>query len=166
MDIVQFAQHQEKQLGDYYQQLADLAPHTTIKELLVSLNQSESQHYTSLNKIQEGWIGRISNRFDLSHSASLLKKAEDQMDQWGMDFTELDQYQRIRDVELQLERFYLDRACETQNPLEHQFYQEMAQEEHRHYMIMDELCSLMARRITHIVRPHMEQRAQYVSMWY
>ncbi len=166
MNIVQFAQHQEEQLGTHYQQLAELAPHKTIQELLLALAHGEELHEQSLVKVQEGWIGRLSTRFDLSYSASLIKKAEDLMDEWGMDFTELDQYQRARDVELQLERFYLDRACETENPLEHQFYQEMAQEEHRHYMIMDDLCSLLARRITHVAKPNVDQRAQYVAMWY
>ncbi len=166
MNIVQFAQHQEEQLSVHYRQLADLAPHVAIQELLVYLAQGETQHRDSLLKVQEGWVGRLSNHFDVSHSASLIKKAEDMLDEWGMDFTELDQYQRARDVELQLERFYLDRACETQNPLEHQFYQEIAQEEHRHFIIMEDLCSLMARRITHIAHPHPEHRAQYMAMWY
>lgn len=166
MNIVQFARHQEEQLASYYQQLAELAPHEAIKELLIHLAQSEIHHGESLLKMQEGWIGRLSIRFDLSYGASLLKKTEDAIDDWGMDFTELDQYQRARDVELQLERFYLDRACESQPPLEHQFYQEIAQEEHRHFIIMDDLCGLMARRITHVAQPSREKQAQTRAMWH
>jgi len=149
MNILLFDKDQERQLEQYYRQLADLAPHPAIRDMLLTLAQAENHHIDLLERMHQGFSPHVRSRPPLTGCTHIISKAVIDMKQRGIDITELDHYERARDVELQKERFYLDRACESGVLVHKRLFKELAQDEHIHYQVMADLCRSLAAVYTH-----------------
>lgn len=152
MDIFEFAVEQERQLEAYYRQLTEIAPHPAIRSILKGLSNDEQLHVLIMERLKERRPIKVVNSGLAAKARSALKYAEQAMDEWGIDLTELDIYERAKTVELQKERFYLDRARESRESSQREIFEKLAAQEHAHYEVMCRLCELLGRATTHVAR--------------
>ena len=61
------------------------------------------------------------------------------------DISELELYKKARDIERQSRKFYLEKSEEVQGQRQKEIFKKLANEEQKHYLIIDNICDFVAR---------------------
>jgi rubrerythrin len=93
----------------------------------------------------------------------LLQRMRDSKEQIDINADELLLYERARDIEFEKERYYSQKARLSTNPMHRKIFEELACEEHKHYVLMGNLCELLTRTQTHIADAEMYHVPEYVE---
>lgn len=82
---------------------------------------------------------------------------------FDFNITEADLYRKACDIEEESERFYLDRAEEVEDPAQKEVFRKLAAEEHKHWIIVDNIRSFVARPETFLENAEMFHQDDYVE---
>jgi rubrerythrin len=143
MNIFDFAMKMELDGKAYYQKIAADTTEGGLKNIFTNLAADEQKHYETILSIKSGTalkmsdstvLGEAKNLFELlltdKNAAAVLKKS-------------LDGYRHARKIEADSVKLYEDMAKKEDNPEIVQLLLRVANEEKKHFNILDNLCDFV-----------------------
>ena len=145
MNIFEFAMEKEKFSEDYYHRLAEKTNNKGLKNICTMLAEEESKHYQIVQKMQNQTVMEVTETPILKHSAKIFESMKQSTEKFNLDISELELYQKARDIEQQSKEFYLEKSEEIEDPQQKDLFKKLANEEQKHYVLIDKICDFVAR---------------------
>jgi rubrerythrin len=145
MNIFQFAMEKEKFSEEYYRQLAEKTNNQGLKNICTMLAEEESKHYQIVRQMQDHAVQHVAETPLLKNSREIFESMRESAETINLDISELELYQKARDIEKQSRAFYLEKSDETDDPEQKELLKKLAREEQKHYVLIDKICEFVAR---------------------
>ena len=145
MDILEFALKQEREIEQHYRSMADKAPNSGIRNILEMLAVNEQHHESIIEQMMQSVPIQERQANFIQEADNILSKLKESDEYFGLTQDDLVLYEQARDIEYQKEQTYLELAARSVSVTQRQIFEELAEEEHKHYMLMDSLCDLLGR---------------------
>jgi len=144
MDIFAFAIKMEKDGETFYRELAEKVHETGVKNILFMLADDEDKHAKAIEQIR--------SRTRPMKETQILDKSKNvftQMKEFGGEF-EFDHghealYRQAMELEQKSIDFYLDRADQVKGPGQKVLFEQLAQEEKKHLLLLSGLADFVNR---------------------
>ena len=139
MNLFDFAMKMEMDGKAYYEKLATDTPVAGLRTIFTMLAADEQKHYDAIQAIKTGVAGAMADTVVLDEAKNLFHNLlEDKTIVGGLK-KDLDGYLHAMNVEAASVRLYEDMAKKEQNPETVQLFLRIANEEKKHYNIMENL---------------------------
>ncbi len=145
MDIFQFALEKERYSEQFYRDLAKRTNYAGLSNIFTMLADEEVKHYRVIQHMQTETPHEVSETPLLAHAREIFEKMRGSSKKFDFNITEAELYRKACDIEEESERFYLDRAEEVEDPAQKEILRKLAAEEHKHWIIVDNIRSFVAR---------------------
>jgi rubrerythrin len=139
MNIFEFAMKMELDGKAYYEILAAETAVTGLKTIFVTLAADEQKHYETIKAIKSGSSGAMADSTVLEEAKNLFAVLSGDKNIVATLKRSLDGYAHARKIEADSVRFYEDAAGKESNPNTARLLLRIADEEKKHYNIMDNL---------------------------
>jgi len=139
MNIFDFAMKMELDGKAYYEKLAAETTVAGLKSIFTDLAADEQKHYDIIRNIKSGAISKMADSMVLEKAKNLFEEVTVDKNIVGSLNKPLDGYQFARKIEADSVRLYEDMAKKENNPETVQLLLRIANEEKKHYNIMDNL---------------------------
>lgn len=144
MNIFEYAIKMEKDGEQFYRDLAARTANTGVRNILTMLADEEVKHAEAIRAIQ--------NEEHETKPADVLAAAKNifqRMKEFGEEFKtdtkEAEVYRQAMEIEDKSVNFYLDRADQVKLPRQKQLFLKLAEEEKKHYRLMENLTDFVSR---------------------
>ncbi|OGU07204.1 MAG: ferritin [Geobacteraceae bacterium GWC2_58_44] len=145
MNVFDFAMKIELQGKAYYENLAASAKLAGLRTIFTELAADEQKHYDVLRGLKEGKTWEMADSRVLEHTRSVFTDLlRDRDVEVGLQEA-LDAYKLALKVEADSVRLYEDMAKKEENPETVQLYLTIANEEKKHYNIIENICDFVMR---------------------
>ncbi|MGO9014476.1 MAG: ferritin-like domain-containing protein [Dissulfurispiraceae bacterium] len=152
MDIFAYAMQMEKDGETYYRELSSKTDNKGIKNILTMLADAEVIHYNIFQtmKRHEQIPGIDSKSLEgIKNIFARLKEDEPSR----VDSTQVSLYRKAQDLEKKTLDFYLERAEESKDEIEKTIFKRVANEERKHYLILENIIDFVERPDTWLENP-------------
>ena len=143
MDIFKFAIEMERDGEHYYRQLASETFHPGIRGVLNQLADDEVKHRQIIEQIQET-TGVFAETTVLENAKNVFQQVQDFGDEFNLSGDEEAAYRQAMELERKSISFYMDRADQTEGPVQKALFEKLAEEERKHYLLMSNLVDFAA----------------------
>jgi len=137
--------------------LARIAPHPTIRAFLTLLGDQTHSHTMALARMREQCFSDFQRSRILAIGSMLLRRLERVMDRLQMNLAHLESYESICGIVQQNEQLYYKLANQSRSPRRTAIYQELAREEHIHFVLLKDLCSTLRQGVSPQTEGHQTQ---------
>jgi rubrerythrin len=144
MDIFNFAIKMEKDGEVFYRQMADQVNEEGLKNILIMLAEDEVKHAAAIEQIR--------SRTTEMANTEILDKAKnifERMKAFGKEFVFDDDHEALYRKAMEIEQnsidFYLDRADQVQEPRQKALFEQLADEEKKHYRLLGGMADFVNR---------------------
>jgi hypothetical protein len=145
MNIFEFAMEKEKLSEDYYHQLAEKTKNQGLKSICKMLAEEESKHYKVVQRLQSETVAEVTETPVLKNSEKIFESMKKSAEDFNIDISDLELFQKARDIEEQSKAFYLEKSEEVENPQQKEIFKKLANEEQKHFVLIDKICDFVAR---------------------
>jgi len=139
MNPFEFALKMELDGKAYYEKLASETSDVGVKAIFLNLAADELKHYDTIKKMWEGVPTAMADSTALETSKNLFQDLMRDKNIVESMKKSLDGYQHARKIEADSVRFYEEMAKKENNPETKQLLIKIANEEKKHYNILDNL---------------------------
>src|SRR5512133_3863530 len=139
MNIFDFAMKMELDGKKYYETLAAETTVAGLKSIFTGLASDEQKHFETILAIKRGTHQKMADSTMLEEAKNLFEELAADMSIVGSLNDSLAAYQYARKIEADSVRLYEDMAQKEQNPETVQVLLRIANEEKKHFNIMDNL---------------------------
>lgn len=139
MNVFDFAMKMELDGKAYYEKLAAESSISGLKSIFTSLAADEQKHYDIILAIKTGTNPKMADSSVLETAKNLFEEIAADRNMASSLHKSLDGYQHARKIEADSVRFYEDMAKKEDNPETVQLLLRLANEEKKHFNIMDNL---------------------------
>lgn len=143
MNIFDFAIKMELDGKSYYEKLASEVAVVELKSIFTGLAADEQNHYEIIRDLQSGTNMIIADSIVLEKSRNLFEQLMADKNVAVLLKKSLDGYRHARKIEADSVRLYEDMAKQEENPETVQVLLKIANEEKKHFNIMDNLCDFV-----------------------
>jgi rubrerythrin len=146
MDIFKFAMEKEKFSEDYYRQLSKKTSNKGLCNILTMLAEEELKHFTIIQQMQQQQESQTKTDTDvLGNARQIFKKMRQSAENFSFDFTELELYEKARDIEKESRQFYLEKSNEVKDASQKEILKRLANEEQKHLALVQGIYDFVAR---------------------
>lgn len=138
MDIFEFAIQMERDGQDFYQKLASQTTHAGIKSILTMLANDEAKHQTAIETVQTTSC-IMSETEVLNNAKNVFQQMNNSGGAYDLSGDEQALYHHAIDLELKSQNFYEEKADQVQKPEQKDLFLKLAEEEKKHYHLLDNL---------------------------
>lgn len=160
MDIYEYAMQMEKDGEKFYRDLAAKTSSAGIKNILTMLADAEVKHYTLFRNMKDNAkIGSITDNPLLENVKNVFAKIKEEKT-FEAEVPELDLYKEAQEIEQKSRDFYLEKAGEVKDDSQKTAMKKIADEERRHFNILENIITLVNRPNIWLEDPewyHLEQ---------
>ena len=139
MNIIDFAMKMELDGKAYYEKLAAEAAGAGLKTIFTRLAADEQKHYDTMQALKSGVSGVMADSTVLEEAKNLFADLTGDKSIAGSLKISLNGYEHARKTEADSVRFYEDAAGKESNPDTAKLLLRIANEEKKHYNVMDNL---------------------------
>ncbi|OFZ23563.1 MAG: hypothetical protein A2202_04335 [Bdellovibrionales bacterium RIFOXYA1_FULL_36_14] len=143
-NVFDVIKEREKVMEQYYRDLVKKTTNQGIKSILLMIADEESKHFDHFESMKKQ-IANPEKSTLLVDSRKILKSLKQNKNITPINISQLELYEKIRDEEKRSEILFKDLANNENDRELKSIYDQVANEEHRHYLIMDEICEFIAR---------------------
>jgi rubrerythrin len=143
MNIFEFAMEMELEGKAYYEKLASETGVVGLKAIFTNLAADEKKHYDTIQALQRGADGKMADTAVQDKARNVFQDLIGDKNLVGSLTKSLDGYQYAREIEAKSVKFYEDAAKKADNPDAARILLRIADEEKKHYNIMDNLYDLV-----------------------
>lgn len=140
MKVFDFAMKMELDGKEYYEKLSSESADTGLKSIFSSLAADEQKHYEIILALKSGTKFKMVDSTALEEAKNLFEQLQTDKSIAGSLKKSLDGYEHARKIEADSIKFYEDMAEKEDNPEIEQLLLRIANEERKHFNIMDNLC--------------------------
>ena len=144
MDIFEFAIKMEKDGEQFYRELAVLTKNTGLQNILTMLADEEVKHAQAIRAIQTA-EHQTQPADVLNHAKNIFLRMKEFGEPFETDIKEAELYKQAMEIEDKSVNFYLDRADQVKLPRQKQLFLKLAEEEKKHYRLMENLAEFVTR---------------------
>ncbi len=162
MDIFEFAMEKEQFAEQYYRKLAESAPHKGLVSIFTMLADEEHTHYEVILKMKEGVPSEIADTILLTNAKTIFAKIRHSREKFKFGDTQIDAYKKAREIEQDSRAFYRQKANEAQDPRQKAIFNTLAEEENKHYFLLDNIIEFVSRPKTWLENAEFHHLEQYL----
>ena len=145
MNVFDFAMKIELQGKAYYENLSASAKIPGLRTIFSELAADEQKHYDVLRGLKEGKTWEMADSRVLEHARSVFSGLPGNKEvEAGLEEA-LDAYKLALKIEADSVKLYEDMAKKEENPETMQLYLSIANEEKKHYNIIENICDFVMR---------------------
>ena len=159
-NVFDVIKEREKVMEQYYRDLVKKTTNQGIKSILLMIADEESKHFDHFESMKKQ-IANPEKSTLLVDSRKILKTLKQNKNITPINISQLELYEKIRDEEKRSEILFKDLANNENDRELKAIYDQVANEEHRHYLIMDEICEFIARPNDWIESPEFSNLDHY-----
>ncbi len=163
MDIFKFAMDKEKFSELYYRDLADRTPYPGLKNILNMLADEEVKHYQTVEQMKAGVTEEMADTPVLANAQEIFEKMRESATKFDFHISEADLYAKAAKIEEESKQYYLQKAQEVKDPAQQRILRKLADEEHKHWLIVDRLRSFVSRPETFLENAEIYHFNDYVG---
>jgi rubrerythrin len=145
MDIFQFALEKEKFSEEYYRQLAGKTNNKGLKNICNMLADEENKHQRIVEQMSQKIPVEAAQTHVLGNAKEVFEKMRQSAEKFNFDISELELYQKARDIEKESRSFYLEKAEELKDSSQKEIFKKLADEEQKHFVLLEKICDFVAR---------------------
>jgi rubrerythrin len=145
MNIFEFAIEKEKFSEHYYEELAEKTTNKGLKNICLMLAQEEARHIEIVKGMQKKNTGITVETKILKNAKKIFESMREATEKFNFNISELELYQKARDIETQSREFYLEKAEEVKDEGQQKIFLKLADEEQKHYFIINNICDFVSR---------------------
>lgn len=145
MDIFEFAMEMEKNSEDYYRQLSTKTTNKGLSNILTMLAEEESKHFRIVRQMKAQSPATITETDVLGDASAIFQNIRESAKTFNIEITELQLYEKARDIEKKSRQFYLDKAQEVTDTSHRDIFRKLAAEEQKHLALLQGICDFVAR---------------------
>jgi rubrerythrin len=145
MNVFEFAMEKEKLSEDYYRQMSRKTGHKGLSHILTMLADEEKKHFEVVRQMREQAHLTVPETKILGDARQIFQKMRESAESFAVEVTELELYEKARDIEKESRQFYLEKADEAADPAHKEIFKTLADEEQKHFVLLESLCDFVAR---------------------
>lgn len=144
MDIFEFAIKMELDGQHYYEKLADASSNPGIKHIMTMLADDEIKHRQTIEKIRLNTCVMSESKI-LEHTRNVFEQMRDFGGTPELVGDEEAAYRHAMELENGSIAFYLDRADQVDKPEQKAIFEQLAEEERKHHILLTGLVEFVSR---------------------
>ncbi len=148
MDIFDFALEKEILSEQFYRELAERAPHKGLVSIFTMLADEEHGHVEVVTKMKEGSPAKVADTILLTNAKTIFAKMRQSKDKFKFGDSQIDLYKKAQEIERESRAFYRQKAQETENPGHKAIFNTLAEEENKHYFLLENIIEFVSRPTT------------------
>jgi len=145
MDIFKFAMEKEKFSEDYYRQLSKKTNNEGLSNILTMLAEEERKHFNVVQQMQQQKPQKKTETDVLGNAREIFEKMRQSTEKFSFDISELELYEKARDIEKESRQFYLEKSNEVTDPSHKEIFRKLADEEQKHFALVQRICDFVAK---------------------
>lgn len=145
MDIYKFAMEKEKFSEDYYRQLSNKTGNKGLSNILTMLAEEERRHFHIIQKMQQQAPQKKTETDILGDARQIFEKMRESSENFNLDITELELYEKACDIEKEGMQFYLEKSNEVADASQKEIFKRLADEEKKHLTLLQGICDFVAK---------------------
>ncbi|HYA26670.1 MAG TPA: ferritin family protein, partial [Thermodesulfovibrionales bacterium] len=155
-----FAIKMEKDGEHYYRQLASMASNAGFKKIFTMLADAEVVHQAVFRKMKDNDKVKVSRTNILAGVKNIFEAMREDKDSGDGNIIQTELYKKARELERQSRDFYLEYAKKVKDEGQKETFLKIADEEKKHYFILEEIIDFVSRPQTWLENPewyHIEE---------
>jgi rubrerythrin len=144
MNIFDYAMKMEMDGKDYYLEMAAKSPTRGFKTILTMLAENEVRHYNAVKAMKNRQYS-LEETPILNNVKNVFEEMKDQHNEISRAGDQGELYRKAQDVEKKSEDFYREKAAENDNEQVKTLFEKIAEEEKRHYYLLENMIELLRR---------------------
>lgn len=145
MNIFEFAMEKEKLSEDYYRQVSRKTDHKGLCHILTMLADEERKHYEVVRQMKENAPVTVPKTNIIGNARAIFQKMRESAESFVVGITELELYEKARDIEKESRQFYLKKADKVADSSHKEIFKKLANEEQKHFVLLESICDFVAR---------------------
>jgi len=145
MDIFEFAIEREKLSEDYYRQLAEKTDNEGLHHIFIMLAEEEKKHAQVVRDMQKKPVTTVTDTSVLDDARKVFEKMSVAMENFNLSIDEPELYKKACQIEVESEKYYREKAEESQNPQHKDIFLKLAAEEKKHYRLLESIGTFVER---------------------
>jgi rubrerythrin len=153
---------EKEQLSEqYYRKLADNAPHKGLVSILAMLADEEHSHFEVVSKMKQGVPAEITDTILLTNAKTIFAKIRQSREKFKFSDTQIDLYTKAQQIEKDSRTFYLQKGKESQDPRHKEIFNQLAEEEKKHYFLLENIIEFVSRPQTWLENAEFNHLEEY-----
>ncbi|MBA4419177.1 MAG: rubrerythrin [Syntrophus sp. (in: bacteria)] len=145
MDVYDYAMEMEKDGESYYRSAVAQATHAGIRAILTMLADAEAAHYHIFENMKKGEKARLGDSKTIAGVKNIFLKMAESDDYSLVRLSDIDLYRKAQDIEQKTMDFYREKADKVVDPYGRTLFLKLADEEKRHYLILENIIEYVSR---------------------
>jgi rubrerythrin len=163
MDIFEFAMEKEKFSENYYRELAGKTGNKGLQNILKMLADEEAKHYKVVQQMRKETPEKITDTKVLANAKEVFQKMRESTEKFNFDISELQLYEKAKDIEQETKQFYLEKSDEVDNPDQKEIFKKLADQEQKHFIILENICDFVAKPQSFLENAEFHHMEDYVE---
>jgi len=146
MNIFEFAMQMETDGRDYYLNQAEKTDHPMLEKILLEMADDELKHYNIFKRLRDGHAAEYKEAKKttiVSSAKNIFQTMKEEGSEFSSDENVVNIWAKAREVEKNAEKFYREKADETDNGNAKHILNRIADEEHMHWATIDHVISFL-----------------------
>jgi demethoxyubiquinone hydroxylase (CLK1/Coq7/Cat5 family) len=143
MNIFEFAMQMERDGEAFYRDLAVKSANAGVTRILNMLADDEVKHYNILKQMSEQGNPEMAQTTILLDAKNVFAQMQDT--EFDLEGIQVDLYRKAQDIERQAQEFYEGKADQATKPAQRALLLRIADEEKRHYLLLDSIIEFLDR---------------------
>ena len=145
MNVYEFAMEKEKLSENHYRTLASKTTNKGLKKICSMLAEEEKAHYRIVEQMSRNVPSEVKESPIPDEAIDIFKKMRQSTENFDLDISQLQLYQKARDIEKESKSFYLEQAEKVDDAQQQEIFRKLAGEEHKHYVLLQNICDFIAK---------------------
>lgn len=150
MDIFEFALEKEKLSENYYRELSAKASETGLKNIFNMLATEEVKHYHVIEQMKQNIPVQLAETTILTDAKEVFEKMRASADKFAVDTSELELYEKAKQIEKDSREFYLEKAEQSQEACQKGIFKKLADQEQKHFVLLENICDFVERPLYYL----------------
>ena len=162
MNVFEFALQKEKSSEELYRMLSTQATNKGLKKICDMLADEEKAHCKIIEQMSKNAPAQVKATSLPDDAIEIFSKMRESAESFDFDVTQLQLYQKARDIEKESEHFYLEQSQIAGEALR-DIFRKLAAEEHKHYFLLQCICDFVAKPQTFLENAEFNHIKDYVE---
>jgi rubrerythrin len=144
MNIFDYAMQMEKDGEAYYRQMAGQTDNKGMRKILTMLAEDEVRHYQMIEQMKTRAPDGLETTI-LTDVKNVFAGFQESGEKVGIEPEQGELYAKAREIEKKSMEFYREKGAEVEEEYQKQAFRDLAEEEHKHYIILDNIIEFISR---------------------
>lgn len=127
------------------------------------LADEENKHYKIVEKMSRKIPAKVAHTPILSNAKEIFEQMREPTEKFNFDISELELYQKARDIETESRNFYLEKSEQVKDAGQKEIFQKLADVEQKHFILLDKICDFVARPLWFLENAEMYRFDDYAE---